>query len=146
MCGGLASRFRLWISHPLPSTSSESPSWRVSEKLSDCAALSSVDIVTSLSVVPKANWAPPVSPVLKHQSGQCRGSNPWLGITSNGLEGEQGFVHHSRSKQTGKGEGGGGIKMKRTGRFISTVVRIKGPPLPCRHHQPTACMVCFSSF
>lgn len=68
---------------------------------------------------------------------RCRGCNPRLDVTSKGLRGKQGFVHHSGAKQTG------GIKMKLACWFISAAARIKGLPAPRLHRQPImpACFV-----
>lgn len=68
---------------------------------------------------------------------RCWGCNPRLDVTSKGLRGKRGFVHHSRAKQTG------GIKMKLACWFISAAVRIKGLPAPRLHRQPImpACFV-----
>lgn len=68
---------------------------------------------------------------------RCRGCNPRLDVTSKGLRGKRGFVHHSRAKQTGR------IKMKLACWFISAAARIKGLPAPRLHRQPImpACFV-----
>lgn len=71
--------------------------------------------VLSLPPSPVIQWLPgsvqesgpqdhaPASPPLPSTNlSQGRGGNPGLDITSKGLRGEWGFVHHSRARQTGE--------------------------------------------